>query len=175
MESFRINIASTTRDVRIFQITASRLHIRNQQAKRPRRQSRYIQRFCWSGDSLYHKGRKFMFRHLAIVFSLGSVIFLGSSVAQAQFGGLSFQIGGSPYGNSNFRNFGYGNPYYGNYGNFPNSRNFSPGYRSYNNGYVNNGYYNRRFNNNLNNTYRYTSPNYRIPQRGYSIPRARRW
>jgi len=146
-------------------------------ANLPRRQSLKIQRFCWVKDSFYHIRGEFMFRHLAIVFSLGSVVFLGSSIAQAQFGGLSLQFGGSGYGNPNFRNYGYGNPYYRNFGNYsnynPNYRNYNNGY--YNNGYYNNGYYNRGFNSNLNNTYRYTSPNFRTPQLGYPVRRARRW
>ena len=114
-----------------------------------------------------------MFRHLTMVFSLGTVILLTSSIAQAQFGGVSVQIGGNGYGNSNFRNFGYGNPNFRNYG-----YNYSP-YQSYyrNYGNINNGYYNNGFyNNNLNRGLSLGLPNYYVaPQRGYSARRFRRW
>jgi len=120
-----------------------------------------------------------MFRHLTKLLSLGAVFLLSSTIAQAQFGGLSLQLGGYGYGNPNYRNFGYGNSNYSNYG-YNNStyRNYYPSYRNNNNGYYsNNGYYNNNgFYNNRNGGYVYSSPNYYFaPQRAYPVQRFRRW
>jgi len=118
-----------------------------------------------------------------MVFSLGTVILLTSSIAQAQFGGVSVQIGGNGYGNSNFRNFGYGNSNYRNYGygnsnyrnygyNYTPFQSYYPNYRNINNGYYNNGFYN----NNLNRGFTFSSPNFYVgPQRGSTVRRFRRW
>jgi len=113
-----------------------------------------------------------MFLHLTKVFSLGAVFLLSSTIAQAQFGGVSVQIGGYGYGNPNYRNFGYGNSNFRNYGyNNPTYRNYYPSYGNNNNGYYNNGYYNNR-----NGGYLYSSPNYYFaPQRAYPVQRFRRW
>ena len=114
-----------------------------------------------------------MFRHLTTAFSLGAIILFAGGIAQAQFGGVSVQIGGNGYGN-NYRNLGYGNPYYGNsyYGNYG-SRNLNYSNYGYsNNGYFNNGYYN----NGWNGGYINSVPNYyRAPIGAAPIRRLRRW
>jgi hypothetical protein len=114
-----------------------------------------------------------MIRQLSRAVSFGTVLLLTGSLAHAQLGGLSLQLGGTGYG-TNYPSYGYNN--YGNY---------NPGYGYSNNGYLNNGYSNNRsynnryYNNNLNRgyTYRsYRSPNYYVvPQRSYPVRRIFRW
>ncbi len=91
-----------------------------------------------------------MFRKLSVTAALSAAIFLTSSLAHGQFGGVQVQVGGygsgvrignfgygNGYGNSYYNGYGngFGNQYNGNYG----SRygNFGNGYSNY---YGNNGY-----------------------------------
>jgi hypothetical protein len=119
-----------------------------------------------------------MFRKLLITSTLFVSIVLSSGVGYSQFGGVQVQVGG--YGTGvRVGNFGYGNGYYGGYGNgngssyYRNNSNFGYGNRfgsSYN-GYYNNGI---GYNSFSNPAYRYASPrDYSAPFRSFPVRRYR--
>lgn len=122
-----------------------------------------------------------MIRQLSRAVSFGTVLLLTGSLAHAQLGGLSLQLGGNGYG-TNYPSYGYNN--YGNYNpGYSNNGYFNNGYsnsRYFNNGYSNNRSYNNRYyNNNLNRGYTYRSnrsPNYYVvPQRSSPVRGIFRW
>jgi hypothetical protein len=109
-----------------------------------------------------------MFRRLLLTTALATAFVLSSSEGYSQFGGVQVQVGGYGtgvrvgnlgYGNGYYGGYGngFGNTYYGNYGNY--------GYRNYSNGYYNNGF---GVNNYPNYGYRYVAPRvYSAPIRNY--------
>ncbi len=119
-----------------------------------------------------------MFQRFFITSVLFAAFALSSSEVYSQFGGVQVQLGG--YGSGvRIGNFGYGNGYYGGYGNgfgntyYGNNGNYGYGSRfgNYSNGYYNNSY---GYNSYPNAGYGYAAPRlYSAPVRVYSGRRYR--
>jgi hypothetical protein len=131
-----------------------------------------------------HNGTPKMSKRLSAL-AFGLAIFLTSSLAQAQFGGIQIQVGGYGsgvrvgsygYGNGYYGNGYYGNGYYGGngYGNgfaSPYYSNYSSRYGSYPSGYYNNGFGYHTY---PTYGYGYSSPRYyAAPVRSYAVRRYR--
>jgi hypothetical protein len=96
-----------------------------------------------------------MFRKLLVTASLAAAFVLSSSEAYSQ----GVRVGNLGFGNGYYGGYGngFGNTYYGNYGNY--------GYGNLSNGYYNNGF---GYNNYPNYGYRYVAPRvYSAPIRSY--------
>ena len=122
-----------------------------------------------------------MFQKLLVTTALAATVVFSSGEVYSQFGGLQVQVGG--YGRGvRIGNSGFGNGFYGGYGNgfgngfgngYGNSfyGNYGNGYGNYSNGYYNNGF---GYNNYPNNGYGYAAPRvYSAPLRSYPIRRYR--